>query len=88
MGAKSDQEGLAINTQITMPLEIPDGRVLHIEQNDRGACTSTVESPLEGTKGRQCGRELTELHGMDEAITLRPRPIVGRRVYIGLRPNR
>jgi transposase len=88
VGAKSDQEGLAINTQITISLDIPDVRVLNIEQNDRGDCTITVESTLEGTKCRQCGRELTELHGMDEAITLRHLPILGRRVYIRLRPKR
>jgi len=88
VGAKSDQEGLAIYTQLTIPLDIPDVRVLNIEQNDRGDCTITVESTLEGTKCRQCGRELTELHGMDEALTLRHLPILGRRVYIRLRPKR
>lgn len=86
--AKSNQEGRAINAQITLPLDIPDVRVLNIEQNDRGDCTITVESTLDGTKCRQCGRELTKLHGMDEAITLRHLPILGRRVYLRLRPKR
>jgi transposase len=86
--ASRDQEGKAINAQITIPLDIPDVRVLKIEQNDPGDCTITVESTLAGTKCRQCGREITELHGMDEAITLRHLPILGRRVYIRLRPKR
>lgn len=86
--AKSDQEGLAIAAQITIPLDILDIRVLTIEQNDRGDCTITVESTLEGTRCRKCGRELTELHGMDEAIILRHLPILGRCVYIRLHPKR
>ena len=56
--------------------------------NTRGDCTITVESTLEGTTCRKCGRELTELHGVDEWLTLRHLPILGRRVYIRLRPKR
>ena len=37
---------------------------------------------------RQCGREITERHGVDEAITLRHLPILGRHVYLRLRPKR
>ena len=87
-GAKAEKEGQGINAQITIPLDIPDVRVLNIEMNDRGDCTITVESTLEGPKCRQCGRVITELHGLDEAITLRHLPILGRRVYICLRPKR
>jgi transposase len=86
--ANREQEGKAINAQITIVLDIPDVRVLKIEQNERGDCTITVESRLEETKCRQCGREIRELQGMDEAITLRHLPILGRRVYIRLRPKR
>jgi transposase len=85
---KRAQEGRAINAQITISLDIPDVRVLNIEQNARGDCTITVESTLEGTKCRQCGRAITALHGLDEAITLRHLPILGRRVFLGLRPKR
>jgi transposase len=88
VGAKRAQEGRAINAQITIALDIPDVRVLNIEQNDRGDCTITVESTLEGTKCRQCGRAITALHGRDEAITLRHLPILGRRVFLRLRPKR
>jgi transposase len=88
MRAKREQEGAAISAQITISLDIPDVRVLKIEQNERGDCTITVESTLEGTKCRQCGRTITELHGVDEALTLRHLPILGRRVYIRLHPKR
>jgi transposase len=63
-------------------------RVLNIEINPRGDCTITVESTLEGTKCRKCGREIREGHGVDEWLTLRHLPILGRRVYIRLRPKR
>ncbi len=56
VGAKSRKEGKAINAQITIPLDIPDVRVLQIETNLRGDCTITVESTQEGTKCRKCGR--------------------------------
>ena len=44
--------------QITITLDIPEVGVLEIEQNSRGECTITVESTLEGTRCRQCGREI------------------------------
>jgi len=87
-GAKRRKEGKAINAQITIALDIPDVRVLQIETNTRGDCTITVESTLEGTKCRKCGRMITELHGVDEWLTLRHLPILGRRVYLRLRPKR
>jgi transposase len=77
-----------MNTQITIPLDIPDVQVRNVEQHERGECTITVESTLEGTRCRQCGREITDLHGVDEAITLRHLPILGRPVYLRLRPKR
>lgn len=75
--ANRDEEGIAINTQITIPLDITDVRVVYVEQNARAEWTITVESTIEGTRCRLCGRELKELHGMDEAITLRHLPVLG-----------
>lgn len=83
-----DREGQAINAQITIPLDIPDVRVLHIEITARGECIITVESTLEGTKCRKCGREIRDCHGVDDWITLRHLPILGGRVSIRLRPKR
>jgi transposase len=86
--ANSYEEGTAIKAQITIPLDIPDVQVVNVEQNERGECTITIESTSEGTRCRGCGRELKELHGVDEAITLRHLPILGRSVYLRLRPKR
>lgn len=74
--------------QITIPLDIPEVQVLNVEQNERGEDTITIESTIEGTRCRQCGREITDQHGIDEAITLRHLPILGRPVYLRLRPKR
>ena len=56
--------------------------------SSRGDYTLTVESTLEGTKCRKGGREIKELHGLDEGITLRHLPILGRKVFLRLRPKR
>jgi len=88
VGAKRDQEGTAINAQITIPLDLPAVRVLTVEMNPRGDCTIAVESTIEGTKCRKCGREIRDFHGVAEWITLRHLPILGRRVYLRLRPKR
>jgi transposase len=69
-------------------VDIPDGRVLKIEITPRGECTIAIESTLEGTKGRKCGREIREFHGLNEGITLRHLPILGRKVFLRLRPKR
>ena len=63
-------------------------QVRGVEQNERGEYTIMIESLLEGTRCRQCGHQITDLHGVDEAITLRHLPILGRPVYLRLRPKR
>jgi transposase len=63
-------------------------RVLNSELTPRGDYTLTVESTLDGTKCRKCGREIREFHGLDEEIMLRHLPILGRKVFLRLRPKR
>jgi transposase len=63
-------------------------RVLQSELTPRGECIITVESTREGTKCRKCGREIREGHGLEEWLTLRHLPILGRKVFLRLRPKR
>lgn len=63
-------------------------RVLQSELTPRGECLLTVESTLEGTTCRKCGREIREGHGLGEWLTLRHLPILGRKVFLRLRPKR
>jgi transposase len=73
---------------ISIPLDIPDIRVLQTELTKTGELILTVESTLTSTSCRRCGRTISERHGLDEPRLLRHLPILGRVVYLRLRPKR
>ena len=73
---------------ISLPLDIPDIKVLQTKINRADDIVITVESTLKGTKCRKCGREIDKQHGYDKRIELQHLPILGRRSYIRLRPKR
>ena len=73
---------------ISIPLDIPDVRVLQTEITKKGELILTVESTLASTTCRRCGRIITERHGLDEPRLLRHLPILGRVVYLRIRPKR
>lgn len=73
---------------ISIPLDIPDVRVLQTELTKAGELMLTVESTLTSTTCRRCGRTITERHGLDEPRLLRHLPILGRVVYLRIRPKR
>lgn len=73
---------------ISIPLDIPDLRVLQTELTKDGEFILTVESTLISTNCRRCGRTITERHGQDEPRLLRHLPILGRVVYLRIRPKR
>jgi len=73
---------------ISIPLDIPDVRVRQTEITKDGDLILTVESTLTSTSCRRCGRTLTESHGLDQPRLLRHLPILGRVVYLRIRPKR
>jgi len=73
---------------ISIPLEIPDVRVLQTELTKDGELILTIESTLTNTTCRRCGRTITERYGVDEPRLLRHLPILGRVVYLRIRPKR
>jgi transposase len=73
---------------ITIPLDLPDVRVLDTEINDKGEIIITVESTLEGATCQHCGEEINAFHQHGEWITIRHLSILGRPTYIRLRPKR
>ena len=73
---------------ISIPLDIPDVRVLQTELTKHGELILTVASTITSTPCRRCGRTLTESHGVDEPRLLRHLPILGRVVYLRIRPKR
>ena len=73
---------------ISIPLDIPDVRVLQTELTKEGELILTVESTVTSTTCRRCGRTISERHGHDEPRLLRHLPSFGRVVYLRLRPKR
>lgn len=73
---------------ITIPLELPDVRVLDTRINDQREIIITVESTLAGCKCKHCKQKIKAFHKHDEWITIRHLPILGRPVYIRMRPKR
>ena len=73
---------------ISIPLDIPDVRVLGTEITATGDLIITVESTLGSAICHKCGRETTEFHSSDRWITLRHLPILDRQVFVRLRPKR
>lgn len=74
--------------QVTVPLDIPDVRVLKTEINKVGELIITIESTKAGTICRQCGREIRKPHGYDEWTIIRHLPVFGRPSYLRYRPRR
>ncbi len=74
--------------QITIPLDIPDVRVLQTSMGERGEIIITIESTKAGTACRKCGKWLRKLHGHDEWVTIRHLPVFGRPSYLRYRPKR
>jgi transposase len=73
---------------ISIPLDIEDVRVLQTDLTAAGEFILTVESTLESTTCYRCGRVISELHGVDQPRLLRHLPILGRPLYLRIRPKR
>jgi len=74
--------------QVSVPLNIPDVRVLKSEINECGEIIITVESKKVGTCCRICGGWIEKLHGHDDWVTVRHLPVFGRPSYLRYRPRR
>ncbi len=74
--------------QVTVPLDIPDVRVLKTEINQQGELVITVESTKSGTTCHRCGRWIDKLHGHDDWVSVRHLPVFGRPAYLRYRPKR
>ncbi len=75
-------------TEVTIPLGIPDVRVLKTEINKREEVIITIESNKKGTPCRWCGQWITKSHGYDKWVQKRHLPVFGRRTYLRYRPKR
>src|ERR671932_2102754 len=73
---------------ISIPLDLPDVRVLRTEVLSPQLLLIEVESTLTSTTCRRCGRTIHDFHGFDQPIQLRHLPILGSAVSIRIRPKR
>ena len=74
--------------EVTIPLDLPDVRVVQTATSERGEIIITIESIKAGTSCRKCGKWITKLHGRDEWVTIRHLPVFGRPTYLRYRPHR
>jgi transposase len=79
---------MAKSSEVTVPLGIPNVRVLKTEINKRGEIIITVESTKKGTSCRWCGKWITKTHGYDQWVKVRHLPVFGRPAYLRYRPRR
>jgi transposase len=73
---------------ITLPLDVPEVRVLASRVLEDGTLLIEVESTLRTAQCHCCGREIDRFHGFDRPIQLRHLPAFGREVLIEIRPQR
>ncbi len=74
--------------QVTIPLDIPNVRVLGTEITPKGEVIITVESIKEETVCRRCGKMIRKFHGHDGWMSIRYLPVFGRPTYLRYRPKR
>jgi transposase len=79
---------MTAKAQITVPLDIPDIRVLKTEINENGDLIITVESTKGGASCHRCGHLTEVFHGHDNWVTVRHLPVFGRPTYLRFRPKR
>lgn len=72
---------------IEIPLDLPEIRILKTEMGQR-EIVITVESTREWAICAKCGQEIREFHSYGRQLRLRHLPILGRPVFIEIRPKR
>jgi hypothetical protein len=73
--------------QITIPLDIPNVRVLQTTEGEGREIIITVESTKNGTQCRRCGKWITKLHGQEDWVKIKHLPAFGRSTYLRYLPN-
>lgn len=71
-----------------LDLELPDVEVLRSFRDNKGNYIIELQSTKKTGICRKCGKEIRHFRGYDEWITIRHLPILGREVYLKIRPRR
>lgn len=73
---------------VTIPLDIPDVRVLKSEINAADELIITVESLQDTAICRVCGKPIRKLHGHDDWVRVRYLSVFGHPTYLRYQPKR
>ena len=73
---------------VSVPLDIPDVRILSTDLSALQELVITIESTKTGVACRVCGIWTTQLHGHDDWIVVRHLPVFGRPSHLRYRPRR
>ena len=73
--------------KVSISLNIPDVEVIKVETVE-GSLVITVESTVNGTVCRRCGRPISRSAGYSDPIQVRHLPCFGQDVWITYRPKR
>jgi len=69
---------------ISIPLDIPDVKVLKTEFTKEGEIDHNVEEHKAETRCRRCGREIRKIHGYEQWVVIRYLPVFERNSYFAL----
>ncbi|HLY25993.1 MAG TPA: ATP-binding protein [Aggregatilineales bacterium] len=75
-------------TDIQVPLDLPNVKVLAVERRTDGGWTISVESTLAGARCETCGRETTAFQSYDDWVEVQHLPLFEQAVFIRYRPKR
>lgn len=73
---------------IELDLELPDVEILRAFRDHNGDHIIELRSTKKSGICRKCGKKIRHFKGYDEWITIRHLPILGREVYLKIRPRR
>jgi transposase len=73
---------------VTVPLDIPNVRIVRTEMNANNELIITIESTNHGVACPRCGQWIEKFHGHDAWVTVRRLPVFGRPTYLRYRPKR
>lgn len=71
-----------------LDLEIPGVKILNVSRDARGDYVIELHSTKTATLCRKCGKTISSLKGYGEWILIRHLPVLGREVYLRIRPKR
>ena len=71
-----------------LDLELPNVEVLNLSRDEKGNYFIELHSTNKSGICRLCGKEIDHFKGYDEWIQIRQLPVLGRSVYLRIRPRR